>query len=361
MDEAAPFDEAVLSRLAGGDVVEVDRLRREGRSRVSRFGTARGTVIAKRLADVEAYANEVATLRLLERTGAAPRLLACDDATSTFVMDDLGSPPTTADAYQQGTAAEAAQSLMATSTALAAMHVATFGREAGWHAARPQAPPASRFPHDETLNIDGFVAALSSVGCEPEPAAMAEMRAVEAALADPGPFLALTHGDPCPDNVLLVDGRAVVIDYEFAAFRHVLLDAVYPRMVFPTCWCANRVHPALVGEFEARYRADVAGRCPAAEDDGVWERAIAVGCAGRLIGSLGWLLPGAVEENRVWGIATVRQRFVPRLLAFMEAPGAAREFPALTGLAEYAIECLHQRWTPAENELPAFAPFREAR
>ena len=53
---------------------------------------------------------------------------------------------------------------------------------------------------------------------------------------------ALVHGDPCPDNVLFAaDGRAVLIDFEFARPSHALFDAAYWRMGFPTCWCAGTI------------------------------------------------------------------------------------------------------------------------
>jgi hypothetical protein len=271
-------------------------------------------------------------------------------------MEDLGSPPDTSEPYQRGTAAEATAALMATADALARMHSATLGREDEWLARRDR-PRPPRFPHADTLHLDGFERALGAMGCEVDPGARREMEAVEAELAAPGPFVALTHGDPCPDNILLVDGRAVIIDFEFAAFRHALLDAVYPRMVFPSCWCANRVPPAIVREFEDRYRSGIAGACPASSDDQQWARGLAVACAGRLIGSFNWLLPRAIDRNHDWGIATVRQRFVPRLEALVDVSHETGHLPALAALAERAIEALRQRWDPEENELPVFPPF----
>jgi hypothetical protein len=44
------------------------------------------------------------------------------------------------------------------------------------------------------------VRALHAIGCEAHDSALAEMRMVEAHLAEPGPWLSLTHGDPCPDT-----------------------------------------------------------------------------------------------------------------------------------------------------------------
>lgn len=354
------IDLDVVARLAGAPVTPLEMPGFHGRSSVGRFrvGEASGALFGKRLEDATSYANEVASLRLLDGTGVAPGFRGSDDASRTFLMEDLGDLSSTADPYQHGTAEEAKAALLAPADALAVMHAATFRREREWLGLRPPAPPPPRFPRNERLGIEEFAEVLRTVGCEPGERDFAEMREVEASLGDPGPWLALTHGDPCPDNILVLDGRAIVIDFEFAWFRHALFDAVHPRTVFPTCWCANRVPEALLREFEARYRAGIVHACPPAADGRAWERNLGLACAGRLISSVGWLLPRALDEDQDWGIATLRQRFVPRLEAFVGAPAVAREFPALAALAERAIGCLRTRWTAAENELPVFAPFR---
>jgi hypothetical protein len=94
----------------------------------------------------------------------------------------------------------------------------------------------------------------------------------------------------------------VIIDFEFAWFRHALLDAVHPRMIFPTCWCANRVPPGMLVAFEERHRAGVIQACPTAADDREWERNLAYACAGRLVSSIGWLLPALSTRtaNGAW-------------------------------------------------------------
>ncbi|MGH2609559.1 MAG: phosphotransferase family protein [Tepidiformaceae bacterium] len=361
-DDAPAIDVEVVARLAGAQVRETDTPRHRGRSRVSRFrvdGPGGGSVVAKRFAEAHSYANEVASLRLLDGASVAPALRGSDDATLTFLMEDLGTPPNTADAFQHGTELDATMAFLATADALGRMHSSTFGREGEWLAMRgSRAGMPSRFHHGELLGIDDFTDALAKVGCPADEGALAEMRALEERLREPGPWLALTHGDPCPDNVLLVAGRAVVIDFEFASFRQALSDAVYPRMVFPTCWCASRVPANIVREFEDRYRAAIVDGCPPAADDGAWERSLADACAMRLVSSVGWLLPQTLDANWPWGIATARQRFVPRLQAFLDTPGVSREFPRLAAYCERAIACLQARWSDEENVLPVFPPFR---
>ena len=81
--------------------------------------------------------------------------------------------------------------------------------------------------------------------CSAERCPRPKLRCCSQRMRDPGPWLALVHGDPCPDNVLLTPQGAALLDFEFAAPGHALLDAAYWRMGFPTCWCAGRVPDAV--------------------------------------------------------------------------------------------------------------------
>src|SRR5262249_46850828 len=94
-----------------------------------------------------------------------------------------------------------------------------------------------------------------------------ELDAVAGCMADPGPWLGLAHRDPCPDNVLMDGTRARLLDFEFAGPGHVLLDAAYWRMGFPTCWCAGRLPADTIAAMDQAYRAALAGSLPAAEGD----------------------------------------------------------------------------------------------
>jgi hypothetical protein len=69
----------------------------------------------------------------------------------------------------------------------------------------------------------------------------AGVRDVVDELADPGDFLALSTGDPCPDNGRITDDGVRLFDFEAAAFRHALVDAAHYRVPFPNCWCWRRL------------------------------------------------------------------------------------------------------------------------
>lgn len=174
----------------------------------------------------------------------------------------------------------------------------------------------------------------------------------------PGPFLAYIHGDPCPDNVFFLGEQVRLIDFEFGRFGHALLDATYGRMMFPTCWCANRLPRAVVAQMEAAYRAALVRGCPEAQEDRVFETSLVSVCAFWVLNTLSWQLAGALQGDRTWGIATVRSRFLALLEAFIATAEEFDHLPAMRGTASRVLEVLRNRW-PETQPLPLYPAFRE--
>ena len=85
-------------------------------------------------------------------------------------------------------------------------------------------------------------------------------------LENPGPWLALIHGDPCPDNAVIVGNGVRLIDYESARPAHALIDGIYLRMGFPTCWCAGQIPSSVVERIESVYRTEIGKSIPIALD-----------------------------------------------------------------------------------------------
>lgn len=183
-----------------------------------------------------------------------------------------------------------------------------------------------------------------------------ELEMVRATIDRPGPFLTYIHGDPCPDNLFLVGDRAHLIDFEFGRFGHALIDGVYGRMMFPTCWCANRLPDTVLSRIESAYRAELVKGCPEAQDDRVFEAALVRVCAFWWLNTLGWHLEGALRDDRTWGIATVRSRLLARLEVFLTIAGARAELPAVGDMAERLLEVLRTRW-PETPRLPLYPAF----
>jgi hypothetical protein len=190
-------------------------------------------------------------------------------------------------------------------------------------------------------------------GAPPE----AELAAIAGRLAHPGPYLGLVHGDPCPDNVLLTPAGARLIDFEFATPGHVLFDAAYWRLGFPTCWCAGRVPDAVADRVEQAYRYTIGEAVAEAASDEDFRREHAVISFAWLFSCLDWQLEDALREDETWGIATRRSRILWYLEAAIGAANAAGILPGLHDAAASWLKDLRARW-PQSSMLapyPAFA------
>src|SRR5258708_19389484 len=93
-----------------------------------------------------------------------------------------------------------------------------------------------------------------------------ELTGLSATLHNRGPFLTFVQSDAAPDNCLWHGEHLRLIDFEGARYTHALLEGVYCRMPFPTCWCVYRMPEAIMQRAEAAYRAELAQACPAAAD-----------------------------------------------------------------------------------------------
>ena len=194
--------------------------------------------------------------RVAPGRGHGAAFLAGDAAAGVMVLEDLGADrPSLVRPLLEGTAGEAADALTAWARALGRMHADAAAHEAtsveglrrDFSSADPPIPDPGRF--------DTWWAGVADHhgGTVPE----AERSAIAARLGAGGAWFSLVHGDPCPDNVLYVDGTARVIDYEFAERGHALWDAAHWRLGFPTCWCAGRVPPEVVARIELAYREEL--------------------------------------------------------------------------------------------------------
>jgi hypothetical protein len=185
--------------------------------------------------------------------GHGGALLAGDVSRGLLVFEDLGGDlGSLVDPLLRGTAQEAEHALALYATALARLHADTAGCLDQHHemfemifgAGRPRRPPGWRVEKDAELVVKLLGETLP----------VSELELLSSRLSDPGPWQSLIHGDPCPDNALSVDGSIRLIDYEFAQPSHALLDGIYWRIGFPTCWCAGRVPNDVATRVDAVYR-----------------------------------------------------------------------------------------------------------
>ncbi|PYN25949.1 MAG: hypothetical protein DMD99_06945 [Candidatus Rokuibacteriota bacterium] len=291
---------------------------------------------------------------------SSPRFYAGDRSLGFFVLEDLGPHRSLVEPLLGEEATSAATALLTLATCLGKLHAATLGQSARFESLcrdlHPEAgllaPSGAEF-HERARRLQ---AALERLEVRVDASFRRELETVSGTIERPGPFFTYVHGDPCPDNIFLTGEQAYLIDFEFGRFGHALIDATYGRMMFPTCWCANRLPGALISRMESAYRAELVKGCPEAQDDRVFETALVRVCAFWLLNTLGWHLDGALREDRTWGIATVRSRLLGRLEAFLALAGALTQLPAVQGLAERLLEVLGERW-PEAPPLPLYPAF----
>jgi len=178
-------------------------------------------------------------------------------------------------------------------------------------------------------------------------------------MRNPGSFLAYTHGDPCPDNCLLSDSKVRLVDFEIAAFHHALIDGVYGRIHFPTCWCVNRIEQRIVHRMESAYRAELAKGCPEATDDAQFYRAVVEACAYWVLTLCQFdTIPALLKKDDQWGISTMRQRVLMRFEMFAQATEEFGHLQAMGVTFRNMAAKLRRLWPAEAGEMPYYPAFR---
>jgi hypothetical protein len=102
-----------------------------------------------------------------------------------------------------------------------------------------------------------------------------DVEAVVRLLAAPGPYHALSSGDPSPVNCTIANGTVRFFDFEDAGFRQALMDAVVLRYLYPAGGPAWRLPASVADAVEPVYRQALAPACPSVRDQTNYERGIA--------------------------------------------------------------------------------------
>ena len=279
----------------------------------------------------------------------APRLVGVGtgDGAEVLVLEDLPPGPSVADALLGRDRDLAETAVVALAEALADVAAWTRGRDDEHRRLRAEAGLDSDRPHRwaelTSRGVAGLTEAATELGAAVTDGLEDEAAAVVERLTGPGWWRGYVHGDACPDNAALVDGRLRLFDYEHAGFASVVLDASYVVAPFPTCWCFARIPADLSARAESAYRRRlVAGGVPEAGDDGAWNDALAAALASWVL-ARGPVLGRALgEEDRVWGTSRMQARLFQWMDAFLAVP--ADPFPAVRALIADVRTRLGARW-----------------
>jgi hypothetical protein len=229
--------------------------------------------------------NEWASLQFLTEISdgvpPAPRFYGGDRATGLIVMEDMGGGTSLVQPLLGSDPVVAKEALNTYFTALGRLNALTAGKEMLYKHIRDQLGPHIRRPSNEMererlLRIVNET--CTAIGVEPYWGQDSDMQRVARYVSDPGPFLALSQTDTCPDNCLYIGSEMRLLDFEFGAFQHALNDGARARSNFPTCWCVYRLPGQVVQQVETVYRAELVKGCPEAADDTRFYHGITEAC-----------------------------------------------------------------------------------
>lgn len=294
----------------------------------------------------------------------APRFYGGSIEVGLMVLEDLGGTEATRlDHLLQGNDPAAAETaLLALMRSVGRLHAVTSGKKERYLAILKDlgvAQPTDFEEYNFTFLRPSLEKNLALLDMHPSPGVFEELEQVYRLMSEPGSFQAYVHGDPCPDNCLLVDGEMRLFDFELSYFRHALLDGVNSRFHFPTCWCVSRLPEDLWRRMESTYRAELVQGHPAASDDAVFHPALLAAGIGWSLALLEWQsLESLFEKDYEWGISTVRQRVLLRFDMVARSAAEFGLFPALGALFGDMYEELRVRWVPEVEEMPLYPAFR---
>ena len=167
-----------------------------------------------------------------------------------IVLNDLGKDGVSlADQMTAEDRPALVAALQSYAASMGRLHAATVGKEADFRRIRREIGGTEAVKESEGTawfreNVGPFREACASVEQSLPTGFDAEIERVRAAMDEPGPFLAFSPGDTCPDNHRLTETPYVrFFDFEFCGFAHAFLTTAYFYLPFPTCWCVNRLPP----------------------------------------------------------------------------------------------------------------------
>ena len=390
-------------RLDGGD-----NLLGSDRSKVYRFqvlggqGNAPTSVIVKQAnstsdaaydpnsATIPAWTlfNDWAALQFLEQfttshtARLAPQFYCGDRASGLFIMEDLGSGKRLDQLLLGDDPLVAESALVEYAAVHGRLHALTVGRQEEFLHQRKALGPVEYETdyYDYTWLAPTLDSTANLLDIVPQQGTDAELATLTATLLNPGPFFAFNQGDSCPDNCIYPDmvplnnvrpdhiretGQAKMgmpslslLDFEGSKFKHALVEGVYGRMHFPTCWCVYRLPEHLPLRMEAAYRAELIKGCPAAADDTLFYHAVAEACA---LWMLDWYhefpLATLLEKDRMIVTSTVRQRLLARSEILAQVTEEIGHMEAI-GATVRAIATKLRTYWPEMEPLPYYPAFR---
>lgn len=308
--------------------------------------------------------NEWAALELLNQIDAvpslAPRLYGGDRDLELLVLEDLGAHTRLRDVLRGSDPARAKEALVSLAGVLGRLQGATCGRVEQYHRITSSLPPSAPIGfHQCGMLFDAlgeFGSRAEVCGAAVEQGLEDDLGAVVHELRNPGAFNSFVHGDCCPSNATITDRGIRLYDFEVAGFGHALLDGAYPRLRHLNCFDAYGIPREIQRSMEAAYRDAFSNGCPAANDDTAFARGMTAACAAWMAVTLR-NLPRVLEEDKLRGPASFRQRILTSLDAFAGTAADFTQFDALRATACKMLAHLRGKWAGQTVQMKFFPAF----
>ena len=293
--------------------------------------------------------------------GHVPQIYCVDADQELAVMEDLGDSKEglLGEILMGRDRARAVQALVAFSSQLADIHAYTFGMYDEWRSLTETLRAVEKLEHtiyklEGTLTI--FTEFSSALGRRPSAELDTEIQRIRAYLAEPGPFLALTHGDATPANFIYTERNSWIFDWETTDFRNCLLDGVFAQVRYLHSVWAKRISDDVRDTVQQAYREALSRRLPEAADDSLYQPHAAACTLTWLAGLLVFYRHVQNEDVR-WGRTTLRQRMYTGLLHVNQLPELAKHFPNLAGQVDELCAYFGKQWPEEDRTMPLFPAF----
>lgn len=352
------------------------------------------TVIAKKSADREwsdgkETLSEWACLQFLsEEMGddcPVPRLFGGDRQVPLFVMEDMGAGHDLLTILRGTDKERAERVLLEFAHKLGKIHCSSMGKEEKLRSIRNSIDlvdlPAVT-PEELYRDFSKKLTAIGeAAGVEPDPHAYEELKELVHFRDPANHYRVLTHGDLYPVNIYDSTERPKVFlfDYEFARFQHALTDAFQIRVYLDLWTEVSRFPDVLMLEMERRYRAELAVRCPEANEDRWFFQNLIQACLYetiRCIDRFQFVEPAEALFSTVlredddyaalndsdynhWGLPALRRRMFYRLGMLARL---TEEYNYLTAIGDVAGRIQRKFgsiWPEEVREIPLYPAFRK--
>ena len=294
--------------------------------------------------------------------GIAPRYYGGDAAARLLVVEDLAGTRTLGELLAAGDHAAIEGALRALAVPMARLVTSTRGTALAERYERLRLG----FPGGAALGrqreaarwreaLPRAVAWFAAFGCPVGSSFDAECGRVAEAFAEPGAFLAFSHGDPAPSNNAIGPAAAWLLDFEYGAYRHALYDITgwYILCPLPEVWAAI-LHDS--------FRQHLAGMWPLASDESAYGAAWATMCTYRALAMLSWFPPDMLDADRPWAEGwTMRGALLTAALRLERAVTGVPGLAVINTAAARLARAARERWPEIGEGVPDWERIGAAR